>query len=494
MTESLNISQFIMNSKSTLENNHDISSDSEDGYEPPFLQTITKEELRLARVQKRAQKKAEKHAKAEVFKRMGDELFHKDKFEEAYIPYLEATQIWPSNVDYYNRLSMTYSRLGWYEEAAHASTRALTLNPKSIEARYLRGVARLEQRLLGAAKSGTHILHPPTHLTLITFPSNPHYTALPRIGSYQCTIKDLEIVTTHDANHTKAADTLQVVLKSLEAGTKLGNHTISHETAPLDAETAAATAAIPELDFSYPHYDDEALEMDTLSNTSDCNHRGNGVPCRFYNRAGCAKGSLCPFSHAPDEKSVRDDLGRNVCTYFLLDTCKFGAAKCVYSHSRSFLPKHGWWTSEEATAKVKSIVELSERTMKERRSLAAQLSLLEKRARSKAARAKTPKVANEGDVEEAKEEGEVKESSQDGKAEEADKGQRKPGRKHLRTKRPQKKDAKDSSGPSKEKENGGSESVAALTDKLAGLTTEYKKLDGENRAEADPDASVVLEY
>ncbi|KAF6760447.1 hypothetical protein DFP72DRAFT_959740 [Ephemerocybe angulata] len=458
MTESLNISQFIMNSKSTLENNHDISSDSEDGYEPPFLQTITKEELRLARVQKRAQKKAEKHAKAEVFKRMGDELFHKDKFEEAYIPYLEATQIWPSNVDYYNRLSMTYSRLGWYEEAAHASTRALTLNPKSIEARYLRGVARLEQRLLGAAKS------------------------------------DLEIVTTHDANHTKAADTLQVVLKSLEAGTKLGNHTISHETAPPDAETAAATAAIPELDFSYPHYDDEALEMDTLSNTSDCNHRGNGVPCRFYNRAGCAKGSLCPFSHAPDEKSVRDDLGRNVCTYFLLDTCKFGAAKCVYSHSRSFLPKHGWWTSEEATAKVKSIVELSERTMKERRSLAAQLSLLEKRARSKAARAKTPKVANEGDVEEAKEEGEVKESSQERKAEGADKGQRKPGRKHLRTKRPQKKDAKDSAGPSKEKEDGGSESVAALTDKLAGLTTEYKKLDGENRAEADPDASVVLEY
>jgi hypothetical protein len=48
--------------------------------------------------------------------------------------------------------------------------------------------------------------------------------------------------------------------------------------------------------------------VDSLSNTSDCNHRGNGVPCRFYNREGCAKGALCPFSHAPDEKSVRDDL------------------------------------------------------------------------------------------------------------------------------------------------------------------------------------------
>jgi hypothetical protein len=153
---------------------------------------------------------------------------------------------------------------------------------------------------------------------------------------------DLETVVAHDKSHTKAEEALQSVKAALEAGTKLGNHTISPDvvapSAPATTSEGTATTTatgntatdgsnappavgtssitepavpaphIPELDFSYPQYDDEALEMDSLSNTSDCNHRGNGVPCRFYNREGCAKGTLCPFSHAPDEKSVRDDL------------------------------------------------------------------------------------------------------------------------------------------------------------------------------------------
>jgi hypothetical protein len=40
------------------------------------------------------------------------------------------------------------------EEAAHAATRALTIDPKNLEARYARGVARLEQRLLQPAQTG----------------------------------------------------------------------------------------------------------------------------------------------------------------------------------------------------------------------------------------------------------------------------------------------------------------------------------------------------
>jgi uncharacterized Fe-S cluster protein YjdI len=68
-------------------------------------------------------------------------------------------------------------------------------------------------------------------------------------------------------------------------------------------------------------------------------------------------------------KADRRLSGRNVCTYFLIDTCKFGEAKCVYSHSRQFLPKRGWWTDPEKTAKVKGIVELAEKTAKEQRSL-----------------------------------------------------------------------------------------------------------------------------
>ena len=58
----------------------------------------------------------------------------------------------------------------------------------------------------------------------------------------------------------------------------------------------------------WPPLDYEELDQASVSDSSDCNHTGNGVPCRFYNRAGCAKGERCAYSHAPDEKSIRDNL------------------------------------------------------------------------------------------------------------------------------------------------------------------------------------------
>ena len=56
--------------------------------------------------------------------------------------------------------------------------------------------------------------------------------------------------------------------------------------------------------------------------------------------------------------------GRNVCIYFLLDQCKFGEAKCIYSHKEA-LPSVGWWTSEEQIAKVKSVLEVTEKKTRE---------------------------------------------------------------------------------------------------------------------------------
>jgi hypothetical protein len=61
--------------------------------------------------------------------------------------------------------------------------------------------------------------------------------------------------------------------------------------------------------------------------------------------------------------------GKNVCTYFLLGQCKFGPAKCIYSHSKEALPKVGWWTSEEQIAKVKSVLEVAEKKTREQRQL-----------------------------------------------------------------------------------------------------------------------------
>lgn len=62
-------------------------------------------------------------------------------------------------------------------------------------------------------------------------------------------------------------------------------------------------------DYDWPGYDEDTEDSSSdESDSSDCNHFGNGVSCRFYNHDGCTKGTDCRFSHAPDEKSVRDKL------------------------------------------------------------------------------------------------------------------------------------------------------------------------------------------
>ena len=53
---------------------------------------------------------------------------------------------------------------------------------------------------------------------------------------------------------------------------------------------------------------DSALEIEDESDSEDFAHTGNGTPCKFYNHAGCRHGSRCRFKHAPDSKSVRDEL------------------------------------------------------------------------------------------------------------------------------------------------------------------------------------------
>lgn len=58
----------------------------------------------------------------------------------------------------------------------------------------------------------------------------------------------------------------------------------------------------------FPMLDDASLELESMSDSSDWHHEGNGIPCRFYNRDGCLRGTDCRFSHAPDHKSVRDRL------------------------------------------------------------------------------------------------------------------------------------------------------------------------------------------
>ena len=61
-------------------------------------------------------------------------------------------------------------------------------------------------------------------------------------------------------------------------------------------------------DYEAPTLDDDPHLGESLSESSDCEHIGNGIPCKFYNRTECKNGYACRFSHAPDKKSERDAL------------------------------------------------------------------------------------------------------------------------------------------------------------------------------------------
>ncbi|EPQ53369.1 hypothetical protein GLOTRDRAFT_111949 [Gloeophyllum trabeum ATCC 11539] len=92
-------------------------------------------------------------------------------------------------------------------------------------------------------------------------------------------------------------------------------------------------------DYIYPPPDEHLWQnWEEGSDSSDFNHEGSNIPCRWYNRDGCKKGRECPYSHAPDAKSVRDKLGRNVCVFHVMNKCKFGETRCVYSHDLRYLP------------------------------------------------------------------------------------------------------------------------------------------------------------
>ncbi|KAI0264888.1 hypothetical protein BC834DRAFT_825660 [Gloeopeniophorella convolvens] len=89
--------------------------------------------------------------------------------------------------------------------------------------------------------------------------------------------------------------------------------------------------------------DSKANELESLSDSSDCQHVGNGYPCFRYNHNGCTRGTQCPLSHAPNCKSLRDGLGRNVCLRFMLGICTYSDTRCVYAHETTYLRPDGWW-------------------------------------------------------------------------------------------------------------------------------------------------------
>ncbi|KAJ7155565.1 hypothetical protein C8R43DRAFT_949788 [Mycena crocata] len=278
------------------------------------ISTRTPRRPRESEVEKRAVKRAahskKKKEKAEQLKDQGNELFRKGDYQKSIAFYKQAIAVRGPQPTYQANLAAAYLKLNMNSEAEAACEEALKYDPKHLKARFRRGSARLNmlcfkdaiQDFKACAKLG---------------PTNPQFPAA-------------------------IINTRQEFLKMKAAGYEDQWAGSGGQELDSDEEEDEDDG----FDFLEPRLDDKPLEIVSENDSSDFEHEGNDVPCRFYNHDGCLKGSKCKFKHVPSKDTTRDELGRNVCNFWLLDGCRFGD-RCVYAHSKEYLPEVGWWTSGE---------------------------------------------------------------------------------------------------------------------------------------------------
>ncbi|KAJ4477324.1 hypothetical protein J3R30DRAFT_202991 [Lentinula aciculospora] len=229
-------------------------------------------------------------------------------------------------IRYYSKLIETYIQLSLYEEAEATATRVLAVDPSNLVVRLKRGHARR------------------------------------RIGHLIGALVDFETV----LSITPKPDTAQV---------------LHHDEAlrQRDIVVDVTGCSYTELACAHPSQIAEfsAPLLPSVSHSSDGEEPtiptrmflDEPLPtnCRFYNHLGCRRGKKCLFSHAPDARSVRDNLGKNVCLYHLVEKCKWDSFNCIYSHSKDDLPseytidddtsKPAWWTDTARVEAVRGLIE-----------------------------------------------------------------------------------------------------------------------------------------
>ncbi|KAI0284828.1 hypothetical protein BC826DRAFT_1109520 [Russula brevipes] len=245
-----------------------------------------------ARALKRAERFEARRIEAEKHKEAGNVHFRAGDYFEAIEEYRIAIETHGPSAPYLSNIAAAWLKLEEYSLAEDSAQRALDLDPRFMKARYRRGLARKGNFELARASV------------------------------------DFRTILKQDPESTEARDALRETLA------------LMRERDEDDDDDVAVS------EDEYPVPSATKVELESVSDSSDWNHEGNGIPCRFYNHDGCMRGTDCRFSHAPDHKSVRDRLGRNVCMYFLLGYCKFGDSACVYSHDKVHLPPGRWWDDE----------------------------------------------------------------------------------------------------------------------------------------------------
>ncbi|KAF5318132.1 hypothetical protein D9619_012190 [Psilocybe cf. subviscida] len=245
-----------------------------------------------------ARKTAEK---AEAVRLKGNEFFKQGDYLSAGAQYMEAIDVQGPRPVLLSNLAACFNKIPCHEAAEEIATRALEYDPRSVKIRYRRVIARKNLSFFAAA------LH------------------------------DLEGILAQDPGNPEAQRELAQMSLIQDAGY------------PTDKD-----------DDGWPWFNEEPYEFAEDSDTEDCKHKPHRPPCRFYNRGTCDRGASCRFSHAPDAISVRDELGRNVCSRYLMGQCGSNETKCVYSHSRAHLPANGWWNSPEAIEAARFLKDIVE--------------------------------------------------------------------------------------------------------------------------------------
>ncbi|EJD52365.1 TPR-like protein [Auricularia subglabra TFB-10046 SS5] len=278
---------------------------------PPWYKREPNEERDrelAARTEKRAAIAAAR-VRVEELRRKGDAAFAKgsylmakEYYNQAFYSALGQSATSSVLLD----LARTYLKLNSPEAAERFATIALELDPKNVDARCLRGRARMAQKRFCAA------------------------------------IIDFDVALRLSPGHDDAWDGRKSSVKEQDKLRANDGEEIPADLTDNNPVIAGEIVALPK-----PKLDDDAA-----SDTSDYNHEANGIPCRHYNQSRCSRGELCNYSHGPTKWAIRDQLGRNVCISFILGHCKYTLDKCYYSHSTAYLAPTKttdgdsikWWT------------------------------------------------------------------------------------------------------------------------------------------------------
>ncbi|KAK7055991.1 hypothetical protein R3P38DRAFT_3253935, partial [Favolaschia claudopus] len=344
---------------------HDAGDDNGDAIVDVVLtpDTATLEKALAERAAKRQALAAQKHQSATEKQAFGVTLMKIKNYEAAAGCFAEACRLWRGNPVARCDLATALLHLGKFVDAEKQASTALNLDPKLVEARYARAMARKGRGNLRGA-----IVDFQTVLELA--PDNV---------SAQAALQDLQAeqaaaataASTSAPEPTPSSAPSEDAPPSAEPSNPPANDAAAPPPPPA-ASTEDPTAGADDsaslanpLPTSTPLPTSEIFDDDSASDTSDALHTARGTPCLFYNTSSCKRGTLCAFSHAPDRRSVRDGLGKNVCLYWLVGLCKFGP-KCIYKHGREALGA-GWWDEEGRTREMREKVERGREVRKKAR-------------------------------------------------------------------------------------------------------------------------------